>query len=237
MLCPRRADNLDSCLLIWICSLWNSSSVNRISFCFKNCQSLIQFLFTNIKLQVNIRADIDHTFFVNLLFNEVSSFSSFLHSRFGFGIKQRTNSRLANLLSKLFSKLSSNLSGSHSFFVSESLRSLDFKHTTFIFSQSFLSSILSGCQSKLFLDIFRSLCPTLFLKFLNTTKKIAAMLIRVFSRSPWISSRSSFNAIVFKSIRIALEYGSHFFYDCIHGLNPPIDQLLRVIYQDVQSCS
>ena len=88
----RRAENLDIRLLTGIRHLRNASAVHRIALILKNLQRLIEFFPADAKLPLHTGANIDQTFFFDLLTQKIGGILSGVGSRSTALVEQRTQS-------------------------------------------------------------------------------------------------------------------------------------------------
>ena len=94
MLCSRRTNYSKRGFLSWIRYLIHSTTIDRISFHLQHVERFIQFLLRNSKLTFHTSADIDHAFFINLLFDKLSSRFGLVHTDLRILIQKRTDRRV-----------------------------------------------------------------------------------------------------------------------------------------------
>ena len=199
MLCSWRAENLDVCLLTRVCYLGDTAAIDGIAFHFQNIKSLVHFLFRNTKLSFDSGSDIDHAFFRNLFFQKFSGLLCLIHTSFGTLIQKRANRRIvskAHLISDFIQTITLS---------TKSLSRSDISRTAFILCKAHLGTKLGCTQAHRFCNgYFSCVSFSIFIgkgeiglfQFLYTGKKITAVLIRVITRTPRITTRPSGHTVM-----------------------------------------
>ena len=199
MLCSWRAENLDVCLLTRVCYLGNTADIDRITFHFQNIKSLLHLLFRDTKLSFNSGSNIDHAFFRNLFFQKFSGLLCLIHASFGTLVQKRANRRIiskTHLVSDLIQTITLR---------TKSFSRSDISRTAFIFCKAHLGTKLGCAQTHRFCNgYFSCVVFSIFIgkseiglfQFFHTREKIAAMLIRVITRTPRITTRPSGHTVM-----------------------------------------
>ena len=94
MLCSRRTNYSKRGFLSWIRYLIHSTTIDRIAFHLQHVECFIQFLLRNSKLTFHAGADINHSFFINLLFDKFGSCLSLVHTNLRILVQKRANRRV-----------------------------------------------------------------------------------------------------------------------------------------------
>ena len=209
--CSGRADDFNVGLLSRIRNLRNTASIYRISFHLQNIKSLVQLFFRDTKFPLNAGSNIYHPFFRNLLFQEFSRGFSLVHAGFGRFVEQRTDGRIiseSHLLRDFVQTVT---------FFPKRLSSRNVGRSSFIFRQAHLCPELRCAQAHRFgngyftsvsFPIFICESESRFLHLFHSRQKIPAVLVRVISRTPGITTGTSRHSVVHQ----------HFLHKGIHGL-------------------
>ena len=199
VLCSGWTKDFDVCLLTRVCYLRDTAAIDGIAFHFQNIKSLVHFLFRNTKLSFDSGSDIDHAFFRNLFFQKFSGLLCLIHTSFGTLIQKRANRRIvseAHLVSDFIQTITLS---------TKSLSRSDISRTAFILRKAHLGTKLGCTQAHRFCNgyfscvsfsIFVSKGEIGLFQFFHTREKIAAVLIRVITRTPRITTRPSGHTVM-----------------------------------------
>ena len=199
MLCSWRAENLDVCLLTRVCYLRDTAAIDVIAFHFQNIKSLLHLLFRDTKLSFNSGSNIDHAFFRNLFFQKFSGLLCLIHASFGTLVQKRANRRIigkTHLVSNLIQAVTLS---------TKSLSRSDISRTAFVLCKAHLGTKLGCTQAHRFCNgHFSCVSFSIFIckgeirlfQFFHTREKITAVLIRVITRTPRITTRPSGHTVM-----------------------------------------
>ena len=203
MFCLRRAENFKVGLLSLIGNLGDTTTIDGVALKLQHVKRLVQLFPRDAKFPLHAGANVDHSLFSNLLFQEVGGLPGLVHPSLRTLIEQGADRGII-LKSHLIRNLLQGLS-----LLTEPLDLCDVIGSAFILGEAKLSAELGGGQTHRLCDsgvttpglpILISKRKPLLAELVHPGKEVAAVLVGVIARTPGVAPGMPGCAIVHQHI-------------------------------------